>query len=132
MARWLLRLRFGRNRRGSSRSFAALRDDYLTRLGQGPGARGPFVPVREDLTEAQFTVRQAELLARWQRVNHRLRLALQQWTERDLDRIQLPHPLLGRITAREMIFFTIYHNLHHVAAAKRRLPRFSAAARMEM
>jgi hypothetical protein len=125
MPRWLLRLRFGRHRRGSSRSFPTLRDDYLARLGQGAGARGRFVPQREHLTEPEAAARQAELLARWQRVNQRLRLALQTWTEMDLDRIQLPHPLLGKITAREMVFFTIYHDQHHIAAAKRRLPRFS-------
>src|SRR5688500_15084938 len=44
ISRWILRLRFGRHRGASSRSFAALRDDYLARLAQGAGARGPFVP----------------------------------------------------------------------------------------
>jgi hypothetical protein len=127
ISRWFLRLRFGQHQ-GSSRSFAALRDDYLTRLGAGAGARGSFVPRRENLTALEVTARQAELLARWRRVNHRLELALQTWTEKDLDRIRLPHPLLGRITAREMILFTIYHDGHHIAAAKRRLPRFMTAS----
>jgi hypothetical protein len=27
-----------------------------------------------------------------------------------------------------MLFFTLYHNQHHVDAAKRRLPRFGASA----
>jgi hypothetical protein len=125
ISRWILRLRFGVNR-GSSRTFTALRDDYRALLANGGGARGAYVPKREDLTEPEATTRQTELLARWQRVNKRLRLALRSWTEQDLDRIQLPHPLLGKITAREMVFFTIYHAEHHVVAAKRRLPRFSS------
>jgi hypothetical protein len=25
----------------------------------------------------------------------------------------LPHPLLGKLTLREMIYFTIYHVQHH-------------------
>jgi hypothetical protein len=40
----------------------------------------------------------------------------------------MPHPLLGKITAREMIYFTVYHSEHHVAATKKRLPRFAASA----
>jgi uncharacterized damage-inducible protein DinB len=58
-------------------------------------------------------------------VNSRLVAALERWSDRNLDRIQLPHPILGKITAREMVFFTIYHGHHHIAAAKSRLPRFS-------
>ena len=119
--RWILRLRFGWYHNGSSRTFSALREDYLSRLAQGAGASGRFVPQREDLTEAEAATHQAGLLARWHRVNHRLRLALAGWSERDLDRVRLPHPILGKITAREMVFFTIYHAGHHVASAVKRL-----------
>jgi hypothetical protein len=35
--------------------------------------------------------------------------ALGNWSERTLDRTRMPHPILGRITAREMVFFMIYH-----------------------
>jgi hypothetical protein len=126
VARWLLRLRFGRG--GMSRSYSALRADYLMRLKQGGGARGRFVPQHEDLDESGSASRQAELLARWHRVNQRLILALQRWSEKDLDRIRLPHPLLGNITAREMLFFTVYHDQHHIASAKSRLPRFSTTS----
>jgi hypothetical protein len=27
---------------------------------------------------------------------------------------RLPHPLLGKLTVREMLFFTVYHNAHHL------------------
>ena len=121
---WLLRIRFGRARR-PSRSFVELRDDYRDRLARGGRASGPFVPPQEDSSPGQITSRQDQLLARWQRVNSRLRASLERWSDRNLDRIRLPHPILGKITAREMVFFTIYHGHHHIAAAKRRLPRFS-------
>jgi hypothetical protein len=83
--------------------------------------------VRQELSAEQQALRSAELLARWQRVNQRLRAAVQTWPERDLDRIQLPHPILGNLTAREMLFFTIYHGHHHIAATQSRLPRFTPA-----
>jgi hypothetical protein len=117
----LLRVRFGRARR-PSRTFEQLRADYLALLGTGAGATDRFVPAADDSSAH----RRDALLARWHRVNDRLRSALASWPERDLDRLQLPHPLLGRITARELVFFTIYHGPHHIAAARRRLNRFAA------
>jgi hypothetical protein len=50
------------------------------------------------------------------------------WSERQLDRIRLPHPVLGKLSVREMLFFTLYHNQHHIEAVKRRLTRFSGGA----
>jgi hypothetical protein len=31
----------------------------------------------------------------------------------------LPHPLLGPLSVREMLFFTVYHNTHHVLNVQR-------------
>jgi hypothetical protein len=126
MSRWLLRIRFGTARR-ASRPFDVVRAEYRARLAAGAGASGRFVPVRAELSTDQQALRLQELLARWQRVNQRLREAVLEWSERDLDRIQLPHPILGKLTAREMLFFTIYHDHHHVAATQFRLPRFTPA-----
>jgi hypothetical protein len=128
IAPWLLRLRFGRSPR-ASRSFVELRDDYRARLARGGRASGRFVPLREQHSATEITTRRAELLARWQRVNARLASALERWSERNLDRIRLPHPLLGKITTREMVFFIIYHGHHHIAAAKTRLPRYAPVGR---
>lgn len=120
----LLRVRFDGSRR-PSRTLDQLTSDYLTRLGAGAGASGRFVPAPETVAGPPADVQRA-LLSRWQRVNDRLRSALMTWSERDLDRLQFPHPILGLITARELVFFTIYHGPHHIAGAKRRLPRFTA------
>lgn len=121
MSRLLLRLRFGRARR-ASRRYEVLRADYQARLATGVGATGPFVPPRNHSVEND-SIRQQRLLMRWHRVNERLRNALSQWSESDLDRLQLPHPILGKLTAREMVFFTIYHGGHHIVAAQSRLAR---------
>jgi hypothetical protein len=126
MPRWLLRLRFGRARR-PSRSYDELRDDYLALLAAGGRASGPYIPERVDAPIDAAVARQQALLVRWQRVNQRLIDALEPWTPSALERIQFPHPLLGRITATELVYFTIYHGPHHIAAAQRRLPRFVQA-----
>ncbi|MEO5511437.1 MAG: DinB family protein [Longimicrobiales bacterium] len=116
----LLRLRFGKARE-PSRTYEQLRDHYRSLLAAGGEAPPKFVPPRDEGTVLLPKERQEAIMARWQRVNARLRAAVPRWSERDLDRIRMPHPLLGKLTAREMLFFTIYHGHHHVAAAQRRL-----------
>lgn len=122
--RLLLRIRYGRSSR-SRRTHPALRDEYRAILTRGGRATGPFVPARNDLSPEEIGAHRGNLLARWGRVNGRLQKALEPWTEKQLDTIQLPHPLLGKLSGREMIYFTVYHSEHHVAATKRRLPRFA-------
>jgi hypothetical protein len=43
------------------------------------------------------------------------------FSEKDLDTLILPHPLLGKVTLREMLYFTIYHVQHHVEQVKTNL-----------
>lgn len=121
--RWLLRFRFGRAKK-KPRSYEEVRDDYQLRLSGGARAAGGFIPKVHDEGRPVST-RRAEVLARWQRVNARLREAAANWSDADLDHLLLPHPLLGKITGREMLYFAIYHNSHHIANAKKRLPRFT-------
>jgi hypothetical protein len=126
LPRWLLRLRFGRGR-APSRSYAEMRQHYQVQLARGGAASGKFLPVREEVASGQIGGYRTALLARWARVNTRLRTALADWSEGELDQIRLPHPLLGKLTTREMLFFTLYHNQHHIDSAARRLPRFGAS-----
>ncbi len=106
LPRFVLRLLFGKANR-ESRPYDKLVSKYQDKLAQGGVAPTAFIPpaiplsARADLINS-FT-RQKELMLR----------RLQQWNERDLDTYLLPHPLLGKLTLREMLFFTIYHNEHH-------------------
>jgi len=38
---------------------------------------------------------------------------LENYTELELDSITIPHPLLGKLTIREMFYVMSYHPLHH-------------------
>ena len=47
------------------------------------------------------------------RVIEKLSKQIDHYSEQDLDKYILPHPLLGKLTMREMMYFTIYHVQHH-------------------
>ncbi len=115
--RLLLGLRFGRARRGS-RDFEEIRELYLQALGDGlkAGRYGPSSRPDELPPEA----RRGRTLGRWRRAGGELRTVVRGWPERDLDRYRLPHPGIGKLTAREMLFFTVYHNAHHARRVHQR------------
>lgn len=121
MPRFLLRLRFGKPK-APTRSYADIRELYRNHLARGAKSTAEFVPAPEPppADETEASRRQTDTLDRWQRANHRLEEAVAAWTKADLDRVVLPHPLLGRLTVREMLFFDIYHDLHHAARALER------------
>lgn len=111
LPRIVLRLRFGRARR-PSRGFMELREVYRAALGAG-GQAGRFAPSPEP-PPADPSRRQCEILQVWQLTNAELLRRLDRWSETSLDAVQLPHPLLGKLTAREMLAFTTYHTAHHL------------------
>ena len=45
-------------------------------------------------------------------------------SEKDLDTLVMPHPMFGKVTFREMIYFTIHHVQHHENITKRNLKDF--------
>jgi hypothetical protein len=115
---WLLRLRFGRPHR-ASRRFAKLSRDYDAALDAG-GQAGRFAPAPESVP-SDAAARREEILTRWSATNAQLGGILARWREEHLDTVQLPHPLLGMLTVREMAAFTVYHTAHHLNLVMRRL-----------
>ena len=118
--RWLLRLRFGRARQ-PSRGYDEVRSVYRARLAAGGKSTPEFTPPREEVAASEVGAYRARLLGRWADANARLRAAVEKWPEEALDRILLPHPLLGKLTVREMLYFTLYHDRHHVEGLRRRM-----------
>jgi len=60
-----------------------------------------------------------DLLNDWNTSCQKLLTRMDKWTDKDLDSYLIPHPLLGKLMVREMLFFTHYHTLHHLEAMKR-------------
>jgi hypothetical protein len=106
LPKFVFRLIFGVAIR-PSKTFDALVEKYHTKLKDGGKARGRFVP--EKITAEQLS----EINNGYEKSVTGLVNKLKAWNENDLDRYILPHPLLGKLTIREMIYFTIYHVVHH-------------------
>lgn len=113
----VIRLRFGAHP-GTSRSFAEMREAYLAKLAAG-GTAGKFAPGQE-AAPANPADRRREILNAWTQVTVDLTSAAARWSEPALDRHQLPHPLLGLLSVREMLAFTVYHTAHHLRRVEER------------
>ena len=117
MPRFMLRVLFRKPRHASMR-FDELRARYQRLLAEG-GKAGKFSPSPH--TEVDFDAWRASILQSYASVNATLWNAIQRWPDPKLDSYQLPHPLLGKLTVREMLFFTLYHQHHHVTVVQRNL-----------
>lgn len=53
------------------------------------------------------------LMQAWDDANSKLLSAIEHIEETVLDNHQLPHPAIGMLTLREMLFFTLHHNTRH-------------------
>jgi len=54
------------------------------------------------------------LLVNFQIQIQRLQKVLEKWSEEDLDKYLIPHPLLGKLTIRELMLWMVYHHYHHL------------------
>lgn len=102
-----IRTLFGKpNRPG--RSFGQVLEKHRTKLAGGGQAAGQFLP-------KPVTVdKKSKMLLSYQGERDRLIRCVDSWQEEQLDSYLLPHPLLGKMLVREMLFFTIFHNQHHL------------------
>jgi len=114
--RLALRVAFGSPTR-PSRTLGELEALYGTALAAG-GTAGRFTPPPE--THAGDQVRRDRIMDTHSETLRGLTQAMERWTEAQLDTYRLPHPLLGKLTVREMMLFTLLHNRHHVDVAERR------------
>ena len=101
-------LAFGKSKKGSI-NFSDVVKNYQQKLKEGGKAPSKFIP-SDKLTMKS----KEELLEYWVSSISKFEEALVKWNEKDLDKYRMPHPLLGKLTVREMLFFTIYHTYHHL------------------
>ena len=97
-----------------SMSYEDLCDRYRAEIARGAQASGRYLPDQETPV-GNAESKKKEFLDQWSKANEELLSVVEKWDESELDKYLLPHPLIGKLTIREMIFFTIYHNLRHAS-----------------
>ena len=103
---FLLQIIFGKANR-PSRTNKELVEKYLMKLQQCYTATGNYIPPVVYADQRHFLRRKLT------RIISSICKNLDKFSEEDLDKFILPHPLLGKLTMREMMYFTIYHAQHH-------------------
>ncbi len=104
--KFILQWRFGLANRPSL-TFEKLVNKYTTKLNEGGRATGQFIPPIVDSNKREKLLHQLK-----SQVDKLSKNILAQ-NEKSMDTYILPHPLLGKLTFREMCYFTIYHVEHH-------------------
>jgi DinB superfamily len=113
---FLSKLVFGKANR-PAKSYEDLVIKYQTRLAMGGRATGAFVPKGISYASRTSAIKKLNDLIQ------RLCDKIEAKQEADLDHCLLPHPLLGKLTLREMLYFTAYHAEHHLNNTKKNLVR---------
>jgi hypothetical protein len=117
LPKFILRLYVGKPNR-SSRSFEELVAKYKLKLEQGGRASGRYIPK----PISSSTGKQKMLNDFSKSMNHLADSIQKKWKDAELDHYLAPHPLLGKITLRELCYFTIHHTRHHLRSIKSRQP----------
>jgi len=110
LPKFAVRLLFGKSNRPSE-SYEELVGKYLSKLEMGGKASGRFIPLKIAPEDKQRNIE--KLLKRVKQLG----TSINTYSEQQLDTFILPHPLLGKVTLREMMYFTIYHAEHHLKQA---------------
>ena len=88
-------------------SFEELVKKYEDRIANGAKATGNFIPPVIGYDKKDALIHELSLII--SKINN----GIEHFSEEELDQCLLPHPLLGKITFREMLYFTINHVDHH-------------------
>ena len=94
------------------RGYEALLEQYFSQVKGGGKAPGRFVP------EAIAVDQKPLLMAALKDLIEELCAKIETFTDHELDTLLIPHPLLGNLTLREMLYNAIYHVIHHQKLAE--------------
>lgn len=102
---------FGKAKR-PSRNYNEIVQAYLSKLNNGSQATKRYIPSK---IPYGYRINLAhKLLKNITAINE----AIDKISEKNLDLYCLPHPILGKLTYREILYFTIYHADHHCGLAR--------------
>lgn len=114
LPKFFLRLTQGKAKR-PSRSYEQIVAAYQELLKNGAKSTQKYLPAGyiEDPKDALCNYLEQQVMS--------ICDSIEGFTEEQLDTLRLPHPLMGKLTIREMLYFTIYHGQHHWLQTKKNL-----------
>ena len=113
LPKFLLRLKFGKANR-PVRDYDAIVQRYQERLEDAKGktfkgSKNMKIPTLSD---------KHYILNRLQTEYKKLQYKTRKISDKNLDTVILPHPLMGKMQVREIIMWTAYHVEHHTTTLK--------------
>lgn len=107
---------FGKPNR-EMRTFVETKKRYDERLSAAQGAVAPST-----FTAGENEVQDAKaMLEHFNATKGKFRERILNWGDKNLNKYLMPHPLLGKMYVREMLYFTIFHTEHHLNKMKDKL-----------
>lgn len=113
MPKFLLRLKFGKANR-PVRDYDSIVNRYKERLENSKGKtfKGSQNMRIPNLTDKHY------ILNRLQTEQKKLQYKTKKISDKNLDTVVLPHPLMGKMPVREIIMWTAHHVEHHTETLK--------------
>jgi DinB superfamily len=100
----------------ASLPYEVLQEAYMQKLTEGAKASKKYIPlIKREKTSKEQLMQRFESTA-----NRYLNELRYYWEDEHMDKYQFPHPILGNITARELMYFTIFHCWHHYNTMRQR------------
>jgi hypothetical protein len=96
---------------GKPKSYEEVKSNYLAALQNATSAG--FLQNNPFAAQPESPNKETEMAAFLQAAQG-LRNAIHDWSETELDSKGMTHPLLGLISAREILLFMVYHDQHHL------------------
>ena len=112
--KFILGYKFGKMNR-DTRSYNQISNKYENAMSKGLApSPNPFAPKEKKV------ITKNELLKNYKKETLRLIKSLNSWSEKQMDIYILPHPAIGKLSIREMLYFTHFHTIHHFKIIKKK------------
>jgi len=109
LPKFVLRYKFGKANR-EVRDYQTVVNRYKERLLNVP--KGKISPYSKNM-KAPSAKEKQYLINRLKVESKKLQYKTKKISDKNLDTIILPHPLMGKMPVREIIMWTVYHTEHH-------------------
>jgi uncharacterized damage-inducible protein DinB len=113
---FLLKWKFGKPNR-PIRTYEEAKAKYYEKLTK---VQGKAVAPSNFISAKNQQFNKENMLSHWMSTNQKFEQRINKWSDKNLDKVLLPHPLLGKMMVRELLYFTHFHTIHHLVSLKKK------------